>query len=90
MPDADDGNACFYASEDEDQAIELQPSEALAASSDGVVAHLAPPAQDWDSLIIGVSFFSAVKIHFDSCAPDDWHWNADEWFHTRTRCSMKE
>lgn len=65
-------------------------SEALTASSEGVVVHFAPPAQEWNSLIIGTSVFSSVKIHFESYTPDEWHWNTDEWFHTRTRCFIKE
>lgn len=90
VPDADDWEAHFYASEDEDEAIELQPSDAFAASSEGVVVHFAPPAREWDSLIIGASYFAKVKVHSDSYTPDEWHWNTDEWFHTGARCSIDE
>lgn len=89
-PDADDWDAYFYTSEDEDEAIELQPTEALAASSEGAVVHFAPPAQDWDSLVIGASVFASVKIHFDSYTPDEWHWNTDGWSGAGTRCSIEE
>jgi len=90
VPDADDWEAHFYSSEDEDEAIELQPTEALAASAEGVVVHFAPPAQDWNSLIIGASYFAKVKIRFDSYTPDEWQWNTDGWFRTGTRCSIDE
>ncbi|WP_307375156.1 hypothetical protein [Microbacterium sp. W4I20] len=90
VPDADDWNAYFHAAEDEDDALELQPTEDLVASAEGVVVHFAAPDQDWDSLTVGASYFSSVRVRSDSFTPDGWHWNTDEWFHTRGRCLIEE
>ncbi|MCK2034223.1 hypothetical protein [Microbacterium sp. KSW4-4] len=90
VPDADDWYAYFYPPGDEDEAIALQPNEALAASSEGVVVRFSRPDQEWDSLAIGASVFSTVKVRFNSFTPDEWHWNTDEWFHTGSRCPIEE
>lgn len=90
VADADDWDAYFYVSENDDESIDLQPVDALVSSAEGVVVHFSPPDEDWDRLVIGASYSASVVVRSDSFTPDEWQWNTDGWFRTGTRCSIEE
>lgn len=90
VSDAEDWYAVMHESQDEQNSLDLQPTEELSASSEGSVVHFSPSDREWYSLSIGASYFSSVTVHSDSYTPDEWHWNTDEWFHTGDRCSIDE